>query len=469
MFGAFYGLLVGILPGLSPTAAAAVLAPLFLGVLTIEQTLIILTSIMYGSQYGGSVGAILFRQAGESSSAVTIIDGNKIAEQGKAVTALWVSAMSSFIAGILTVGVMSLSFNFLTPLIGSLSTIDHLAIVVVALTLCIVTVGGDLSKSYIALLIGYTLGAIGVFNGVERFTFGVATLKDGIDMLIITVIFFGMVEIISKLFTKELWQYKIITKQETTIDKEYVKRSIWPTLRGTVIGWLGIFPGAGFSIAPVLSRSLETKISKNPEKFGNGAIEAVAGPEAANNSAGQSLFVPLFLFGVPTGGITALMIMYMVANNIPLGSLVIQRAPDLIWLVLASMVLINCILVVLCTTLSNSLSKTISFGRNYLNVIILFFCMIGITTVTYTLADTFIFVLLVLFGVILYHNGFNMIYIFMGFILGPMVEEHSVRVITLLSYNNHLWQNNVFSITVIICCLMIMILSFFKNFTGKNK
>lgn len=333
LFGVFLGTAIGVLPGLGPTATIAMLLPLTMG-LPADSALIMLAGIYYGSQYGGSTTAILINLPGEATSIVTALDGYQMARQGKAGRALSVAAIGSFIAGTIATLIIALFAPPLADLALTFGAADYFSLMVLGLVVSIVLASGSLFHAVAMVLLGLLLGMVGtdLNSGLSRFTFETPELSDGIGFVALAMGIFGIGEIVANLETEATRE--VLLKKVTGLypTREDWKRIVAPILRGTALGSiLGILPGGGMLLASFASYALEKKISSEPERFGKGAIEGVAGPEAANNAGAQTSFIPMLTLGIPANSVMALMIGAMIIQGIQPGPSVMNEQPALFW------------------------------------------------------------------------------------------------------------------------------------------
>ncbi|MBP7566336.1 MAG: tripartite tricarboxylate transporter permease [Burkholderiaceae bacterium] len=349
-FGAVLGTLVGVLPGLGPVTTIAVLLPLTYHVGTPLGAIIMLASIYYGAMYGGSTTSILLKVPGEAASVITCIDGYEMAKNGRAGPALAIAAIGSFVAG--TVAVMALTF--VGPLFASVALSfgppEYFALALFGLALCATLSGGPPLRGVVMAAAGLLLGLVGMdtVSGVERFTFGNYEWNDGIEMVPLLMGLFGIGEI---LYTLE--QRGVMSMVTAKIGRLFPSREDWrdsrgPIARGTVLGFLvGLIPGGGAILGSMLSYTLEKKLSRHPECFGKGAIEGVAGPESANNSAASASFIPLLTLGLPGNAVTAVLFAGLLIQGVEPGPMMLAKSPDVFWGVIASMYVGNVMLLVL--------------------------------------------------------------------------------------------------------------------------
>ncbi|AKJ30513.1 tripartite tricarboxylate transporter permease [Caldimonas brevitalea] len=432
--GALLGTLIGVLPGLGPVATIAMLLP---SIYSLEATpaLIMLAGIYYGAQYGGSTTAILINVPGESSSVVTAIDGYQMARRGRAGAALAAAGLGSFFAGSVGTLVLAAFAPPLTEMAFKFGSAEYFALMVLGLIGSVVLASGSLIKAIAMILLGLLLGQINtdVISGVPRFSFDIPELTDGIDFVIIAMGVFGFGEIIANL-GQPAEQREVFTKDV---------KGLWPTkqdfrdaapavLRGTALGSiLGVLPGGGALLSSFASYTLEKKVSKHPEQFGKGAIQGVAGPESANNAGAQTSFIPMLTLGIPPNPVMALMVGAMTIKGIQPGPQVMASNPDLFWGLIASMWIGNAMLVILNLPLIGIWIKLLTVPYRFLFPAILVFCTIGLYTLNNNNFHVYLAALFGLVGYIFYKLGCEPAPLLLGFILGPMMEEHLRRSLLL--------------------------------------
>jgi TctA family transporter len=431
--GVLLGTVIGVLPGLGPVATIAMLLPLTF-TLPPVSALIMLAGIYYGAQYGGSTTAILVNLPGESGSVVTALDGYQMARQGKAGKALATAAIGSFVAGTLATFVLALFGPPLAELALKFGPAEYFSLMVLGLVASVVLAHGSLLHAVGMIVLGLLLGLIGtdVNSGMQRYTFDQPWLADGISFVVVAMGMFGLGEIIRNLeheATREL-TIKHVTGLMPTL--EDLKRIAAPVLRGTALGSaLGILPGGGAMLASFAAYSLEKKISKNPEQFGKGAIEGVAGPESANNAGAQTSFIPMLTLGIPSNPVMALMIGAMIIQGIQPGPSVLNEQPMLFWGIIVSMWIGNLMLVILNLPLIGLWVRLISAPYHLLYPAILVFCAIGVFSVNNSQYDVYLMALFALLGYVFAKLDCEPAPMLLGFILGPMMEEYLRRALLL--------------------------------------
>jgi TctA family transporter len=433
LIGSLLGTLIGVLPGIGPVATIAMLLPTTYALQPVSA-LIMLAGIYYGAQYGGSTTAILLNMPGETSSAVTCLDGYQMARQGRAGTALATAAMSSFFAGTVATVFIATVATPLSELALKFGPAEYFSLMVLGLIGAVVLAHGSLLKAIAMIVLGLLLGIVGtdVNSGAARFAFGIPELTDGIGVVSVAMGLFGFAEIITNLeHTKkrEILSAKVsrlwITRSEF--------RQIWPAvLRGTGLGsFLGLLPGGGAMLSSFASYALEKKIADDPSRFGKGAIQGVAGPESANNAGAQSSFIPLLTLGIPENAVMALMVGAMTIHNIQPGPQVMTSNPGLFWGLIASMWIGNLMLVVLNLPLIGIWIKLLQVPYRVLYPAILLFCAIGVYTINNTNFDVMQTAAFGLLGVIFVKLECEPAPLLLGFVLGPMMEENLRRAMLL--------------------------------------
>jgi putative tricarboxylic transport membrane protein len=423
--GCLVGTLIGVLPGVGPIATIAMLLPVTFG---IDPTgaLIMLAGIYYGAQYGGSTTAILVNIPGEATSVVTTLDGHQMARQGRAGVALGMAAIGSFFAGSVATLVIAALGEPLTKLALLFGPAEYFSLMVMGLVFAVVLARGSLPKAIAMIVLGLLLSTIGtdLETGQERLTFGLIQLSDGIDFAVLAMGIFGFAEIIRNLEnpeTRDVVRGKI---GRLLPNKQDFKQAWRPILRGTGLGAvLGILPGNGAVLGPFASYTLEKKIAKDPSRFGRGAIEGVAGPEAANNAGAQTAFIPLLTLGIPPNAVMALMVGAMTIHGIIPGPQVVTKNPQLFWGMIASMWVGNLMLLIINLPLVGLWVRLLKVPYSLLFPAILLFCCIGIYSINNSTSDVLFTALFGLIGYALLKFGFEPAPLLLGFVLGRLMEE----------------------------------------------
>jgi putative tricarboxylic transport membrane protein len=468
--GTLLGTLVGVLPGIGPTATIAMLLPITLS-LSPETSLIMLAGIYYGAQYGGSTTGILINLPGESSSAVTALDGYQMARQGRAGPALAAAALSSFFAGTIATVVVAALAPPLTTIALKFGSPEYFGLMVLGLAATIVLARGSVLKTIAMVSMGLVFGLVGtdINTGAMRFTLGRPELADGLNFVAVAVGLFGIAEILRNL--------------ETTIERTAVvsrvaglwpsradfKAMIGPACRGTLLGSaLGVLPGGGAILASFASYALEKKISKTPERFGQGAIEGVAGPEAANNAGAQTSFIPMLTLGVPANPVMALMIGAMIIQGIVPGPQVATEQPVLFWGLIASMWIGNLLLVILNLPLIGLWVKLLTVPYTVLFPAILAFASIGVYSVNSNTFDLYVMAAFGVFGYALSKLDFEPAPMLLGFVLGPLLEEHLRRAMTISHGDASVFFTRPISAGLLTVSLIVLVVAFLPNIARRR-
>lgn len=431
--GVFVGTLIGVLPGLGPTATIAMLLPITFGLPPVSA-LIMLAGIYYGAQYGGSTTAILINLPGESSSVVTALDGYQMARQGKAGLALSTAALGSFFAGSVATLLLALFAPPLAEIALKFGPAEYFSLMVLGLVASVVLAHGSLIKAIAMILLGLLLGLVGtdVTSGTPRFTFDTPELADGINFVIVAMGMFGLGEIIRNLEhteVRDVFTRKISGLLPTWKD---IKQITAPVLRGTALGSaLGILPGGGAMLSSFAAYSLEKKISKNGKMFGKGAIEGVAAPESANNAGAQTSFIPMLTLGIPSNPVMALMIGALIIQGIQPGPQVMTEQPALFWGIIVSMWVGNFFLVVLNLPMIGLWVRMLTVPYHVLYPAILVFCAIGVFSLNNSNFDVYLMALFGILGYVCSKLDCEPAPLLLGFILGPMMEEYLRRAMVL--------------------------------------
>ena len=433
LVGVIVGTAIGVLPGLGPVATISMLLPLTYA-LDPVSALIMLAGIYYGAQYGGSTTAILVNLPGEASSVVTAIDGHKMANAGRAGAALAIAALASVFAGTVSTFFVAGFSPVLANVALSFGPAEYFSLMVVGLVAAVILAHGSLLKAVGMVLVGLVLGSVGIDNnsGAYRFTFGSLELSTGIEFVSVAMGLFAFADIIAHVGEKTSNTPVLHRITRLWPSREDFRDATPAAARGTLLGSvLGILPGGGAALASFSAYTLEKKVSRHPERFGNGAVEGVAGPEAANNAAAQTSFIPMLTLGIPSNGTMALMMGAMMIHNIAPGPQVITQQPVLFWGLITSMFVGNVMLVLLNLPLVGIWVKLISVPYRYLYPAILVFCVIGLYSIQ---NQTFEIMTAAVFGFVGYlfmRMKCEPAPLLLGFILGPMLESNLKRALLL--------------------------------------
>ncbi|WP_341236880.1 tripartite tricarboxylate transporter permease [uncultured Limnobacter sp.] len=471
LIGVFLGTAIGVLPGLGPTATIAMLLPITFGLPPVSS-LIMLSGIYYGAQYGGSTTAILVNLPGESSSVVTALDGYQMARQGKAGKALATAAIGSFVAGTFATVLLALFAPPLADIALQFGAAEYFSLMVVGLVASVVLASGSLLQAFGMIVLGLLLGMAGtdVNSGMERYTFDTPYMAEGINFVILAMGMFGLGEIIKNLEEEHLRSAMVSKVEGLMPNKDDLKRMAWPIVRGTGLGsLLGILPGGGAMLASFASYSIEKKISKTPERFGKGAIEGVAGPESANNAGAQTSFIPLLTLGIPSNPVMALMIGAMIIQGITPGPAVMTEQPGLFWGIIVSMWIGNLFLVILNLPLIGIWVKMISVPYHFLYPMILVFCCIGVFSLGNKLFDVYLLAGFGVLGYIFSKLKCEPAPLLLGFILGPMMEEYLRRALLLSRGDFSVLVTRPISATMLAIAAIALIVVFMPSIRKKRE
>ena len=430
LIGVALGTAVGVLPGIGPTATIAMLLPITFNFGDPVSALIMLAGIYYGAQYGGSTTAILINLPGESSAAVTAIDGHEMAKRGRAGPALATAALGSFFAGTVATVVIVLFAPPLARVALEFGPPEYFSLVVLGLIASIALASGSLLKALAMILLGLLLGTVGqdIYTGTPRFTFGARELYGGLNFVSVAVGMFGVAEILRNLEDEKTRTVMVKKVQNLWLSRKELRQIIAPVLRGTGLGsLLGILPGLGHVLASFVSYSVEKRVSRHPEEFGHGAIEGVAGPESANNAAAQTSFIPLLTLGLPAHPVMALMLGAFIIQGITPGPNVINDEPALFWGLIVSMWVGNLFLVLLNLPLIGIWVKMLTIPYRVLFPAIIAFAVIGCFSLGLNAFHVYAIAFFGILGYVLIKLGCEPAPLLLGFILGPLLEEHLRR------------------------------------------
>ncbi len=458
--GVTVGTAIGVLPGIGPALTVALLLPV---TYSLEPTsaFIMFAGIYYGAMYGGSTTSILLNTPGESGSIVTAIDGHEMARKGRGAQALATAAIGSFVAGTIA----TVALTFVAPLMVKMALLfgpaEYFALMVLALTTVTAVLGDSLTRGLSSLFIGLALGLIGIDlqTGQARFTLGIPEMLDGIDTVVVAV---GLFAIGETLYVASRYRYETeefyALKGSMWMSKEDWRRSWKPWLRGTLLGFpIGALPAGGSEIPTFLSYLIEKRLSKKPEEFGKGAIEAVAGPEAANNAAAAGVLAPLLSLGLPTSATAAIMLAAFQQYGLQPGPLLFDSNPELVWGMIASLYIGNVLLLVLNLPMAGVWVKLLAIPRPWLYAGILVFASMGVYTLNNNIVDL---VILWVIGIL----GFGMRVLdvpvapcVVGLILGPLAEQQFRRALAISQGDASVFFTHPISLALLIIAVMLVI------------
>ena len=422
--GCVIGTLVGMMPGLGPLAGISLLLPATFGLNPIIAV-VLLAGVYYGAMYGGSTTSILMSIPGEAASVMTCVDGYAMTQNGRAGPALAIAAIGSFVAGTLGVVGLMLMAPTLAAFALRFGPPEYTALLLMGLFILAYMSGGSMLKTLASAVLGLMLGMIGIdiMSGYTRFSFGVVELGDGVGIVPVAVGLFGVSEILlsaSQAAAPRVQQPKLA---DLVPSREDFRLSAGPIARGSGLGFLiGIIPGSAHIISSFVSYGIERRLSRHPERFGRGAIEGVAGPESANNAAATGAFVPMMALGIPTSPVTAVMIAAIMVHGILPGPLLISQQPELFWGFVASMYVGNVVLLILNLPLVGLFVNLLRIPYVYLYPCILCFCILGTYSVSSSVVDVWILLLMGAVGYVLRKFGYDLAPVALGLVLAPMLE-----------------------------------------------
>lgn len=428
--GVMVGTLTGVLPGIGVTGAMALLLPLSYGMEATPAT-IMFAGIYYGAMYGGSTTSILVNLPGEAASVITCLDGNQMAKKGRAGAALTIAAIGSFIAG--SIGLIGLTFC--APLLAKAALRfgppEYFAIAMLGLVLLTNLTGKNAIKSFLMVLVGLMLSTIGVDSvaGINRLTFGIPSLMRGFEFGVVAMAVFGINDLLGTLVEpQEEIVIGHVKFRELYPSREEWRRSLGPILRGTVIGFLiGLMPGPAGTLSSFSSYSVEKKLSKHPEEFGQGAIEGVAGPESANNAASSAAMIPLLSLGLPFAPPAAMLLTGFIVHGITPGPTLITQHPEVFWGLIASMYIGNIFLVIINLPFVGAWASMLRTPANILMPIVMVVTFTGAFATNNSVTDMVALLVLGVFAYFVAKFGYSMAPLAVGIVLGSTIEKGLIQ------------------------------------------
>ena len=461
--GVLVGTAIGILPGLGPLATIAMLLPLTYSLEPVTG-LIMIAGIYYGAQYGGSTTAILVNLPGESSAIVSCLDGHQMARKGRAGAALAIAAIGSFFAGTVATLLIAGFSPILAEVAFLFGPVEYFAMMVLGLTAATLLAHGSFIKGVAMVLTGLILGLVGadVNSGTYRFTFGSFSLTEGIEFVAVAMGLFAFTDIVTNIRNNTAREVTAPTLGNLWMSRKEAKQAAFPVLRGTMIGSvLGLLPGGGAMISSFASYAMEKRLSRHPEEFGHGAVAGLAGPEAANNAGAQTSFIPMLTLGIPSNGVMALMIGALMVHNIAPGPFVMISNPDIFWGLIASMWIGNAILVVLNLPLIPLWVRLIRVNYWILFPIILTVCCVGLYSIGNRVLPIYFAAGFTLLGCLFWRMRAEAAPLLLGFILGPLMEEHFRRALLLSNGDVAIFYQSPLSVVMLsaaaIICVIVLL------------
>lgn len=432
--GVFLGTLVGVLPGIGAMTTVALLLPI---TFYLEPTaaIVMLSGVYYGSAYGGSTASILLNLPGNPSSAVTCLDGYPMAKQGRSGVALLLTTLASFLGGSIGILLMMIFAPVIVKFTVQFGPADYFAMMLLGLIAASTTSSGKPLKSIAMVAVGVLLGLVGtdINTGVERFSFGIPELSEGVGLVIVAMGVFGVAEVIASVSGEvRNIDAKKITFRSMLPTRDDRRRFWMPVLRGSGIGsFFGALPGTGASVASFMAYAVEKKLARQPERFGKGAVEGIASPEAANNAADQTSFIPTLTLGIPGSVMMAVMLGALMMHGVTPGPLMMTEHPDIFWGLVMSFWVGNILLLILNIPMIGLWVRLLAVPYHLLYPAIIMFVCLGVYSVNNSAFDVLLLVVFGIIGYVMRLLDFHPAPLLLGFVLGPMMEENFRRALLL--------------------------------------
>lgn len=468
LLGALVGTLIGVLPGLGPTSTISMLLPMTYALGPIPS-IIMLSGIYYGSQYGGSTTSILLNTPGEASSVMTCVDGHKMTQQGRPGVAIFAAGFSSFIAGCIATVLIAAFSPPLSQLAFMFGPAEYCMMMAFGFITVSILTTGDLMRGIGMAMIGVLIGFVGtdLGTGLTRYTFGVTDLEDGIGFVTVAIGLFAIGEIAKNIATNanmQAYQGKV----DIFPSWEDIKRCIPPSIRGAFVGsFFGLIPGGSAAISSYAAYALDKKVSKHKDEFGKGAIEGVAAPEAANNAASQTGFIPLMSFGLPENAVMALMLGALIMNGVQPGPGMLEKQPELFWSLVASMFIGNVMLVILNVPLVKIWVQIVRIPYHVLYPLIIAVCCVGAYSVHNNPNDILLAAGFGLLGYIFTVLELEPAPLMLGLVLGPMFEEYFRRQLSITGGDFMPFVQRPISLSILILMGVVTTYGVWKMVRGK--
>jgi putative tricarboxylic transport membrane protein len=477
-FGVLIGTAIGVLPGIGPMSGVALLIPVTATITSglnpesaAASSIIMLAGVYYGAMYGGSTTSILLNTPGESSSVVTVLDGYQMARKGRAGAALSIAAIGSFFAGIVSLIGLVLLAEPLSNIALEFGPAEYFSLMLLGLCAISGLAGNSMTKALMMTVFGLLIATIGIDNvsGVSRFTYDNPNLYSGLEFLTIAVGLFALGEVFKTILEKDKGEGEIIKVGRILPTRQDLKDSSGPILRGSFLGFfIGVLPGAGATLASFFSYIMEKKLSKDPKKFGQGAIEGVAAPESANNAAAGGALIPLLTLGIPGSGTTAILMGALIMYDVQPGPLLFDDHPEVAWGLIASMFIGNVMLLVLNMPMVKVFSKIIETPKKYLVPIIIAISIFGVYAVQSTVFDLMLLIACGVVGYFFAKNDFPLAPLVLGLVLGPMIENNMRRALTGSDGDFMVFLQNPISFVFLIIAALWVAIPVILKIRGKN-
>jgi putative tricarboxylic transport membrane protein len=461
LLGVFLGTAVGVLPGIGPALTVALLLPVTYDLEPISA-FIMFAGIYYGGMYGGSTTSILLNTPGESASIITALEGNRMAKRGRGAAALATAAIGSFVAGTIGTLLLTLVAPAMVEVALEFGAAEYFALIVLAFTTVATLLGASVARGLASLLLGLAIGLVGIdtLTGQRRYTFGVPELENGIDVVTVAVGLFAVGETLWVASRLRHDPAEVIpVRGSIWMTREEWRRSWKPWLRGTALGFpIGSLPAGGAEIPTFLSYSVEKRLSPKPEEFGTGAIEGVAGPEAANNASAAGVLVPLLTLGLPTSATAAILLVAFQRYGLNPGAQLFERDPDLVWGLIASLYVGNVMLLVLNLPLAGFWVRLLAIPRPLLYAGILVFAGLGTYSLNGSTVDLVVLYALGVLGYLMRRFGFPVAPAVVGVVLGPEAEDHFRRALQISGGDYATFVTRPLSLAILVLAALAVVL-----------
>jgi putative tricarboxylic transport membrane protein len=469
--GVLIGTLIGVLPGLGPVGAMAILLPITYGISPVTA-IVMLAGIYYGAQYGGSTTSILVGIPGEASSVVTALDGHQMALQGRAGPALGIAAFSSFIAGTLAIVGLMLMAGPLVKFALKFGPAEYFSLMVLGLIILTYLAQKSMIKALLMASFGVVLGLIGLdsITGMPRFTADMPELLDGIGIAPLAMGLFGVSEILLNI-ERQIKRSVVVKRVKNLLPNlQDWKDSAAPMARGTVIGYLvGILPGGGTVLSSFLSYGVEKRFSKEPEKFGKGAIAGVAGPEASNNAAAQAGFIPLLSLGIPASAVMGILLGALMIHGIQPGPLLMRNEPELFWGVIASMYIGNIMLLILNLPMIGLWVRLLMVPYSVLFPIILFVALTGAFVVNGSILDLYLMLGFGVLGYFMRKFDYEPAPLILAFVLAPILEISLRQSLIISGGDASIFFVRPISLTLLVISALLLLSALIPSIRSKRE
>ncbi|CAM3663899.1 tripartite tricarboxylate transporter permease [Halomonas sp. FME1] len=470
--GVFLGTLLGVIPGVGVLAAISMLFPITFH-MEVTSALIMLAGIWYGTSYGGSTASILLNVPGTPANAVVCLDGYPMAQKGRGAVALFMTTVASFVGGSIGIVILTLFAPVIAQYALSMGPAEYFSLMLLGLIAATGIADGSAVKGFVMVMLGIFLGSIGtdVYTGTQRFAFGIPELGDGISLVALAMGVFGVAELIISVGSVKANRFKSsdLTLRAMKPTRDDMRRSWLPMLRGSSIGsFFGALPGTGPSLAAFIAYAVEKRSSKDPSRFGKGAIEGIMAPESANNAADQTSFIPTLALGIPGSPTMALMLGALIIHGVTPGPALMTEEPSLFWGLVMSFWIGNIMLVILNVPLIGVWVRLLAVPYHLLFPVVLMFICLGTYSVNNSAFDVLLVMIFGALGVLMRKLAFPAAPLILGFVLGPMMEDNFRRAMLLSSGDFATFINRPISATILSIAAFIMLWSFFSTLKARR-